>query len=118
MKKLLIVIAIAVAGLVVFNYATTGELALVPDLSLAEDERAVQRLEKQLEAAKKQFAQAHRTAAVGGVDTTADVEAARLGVSRIRRELDSLNDKLSSEAAKRRAEDLARAIEEFSEKLE
>jgi hypothetical protein len=117
MKKILIVLAVAVAGLVLYNYATTGELSLTPKFSQSEDERAVDDLEQQLDAAKKQFAQAHRSAAVGGIDTTADVAAASRAVKRIRRELDGLTERLSSDSAKRRADELSRAIEEFSQKL-
>jgi predicted negative regulator of RcsB-dependent stress response len=47
MKRLVVVIIIAVAGLVAYNYFTTGELKLVPSASLTQDEKEVKHLEDQ-----------------------------------------------------------------------
>jgi len=117
MKKLAGVIVIAVVALVGFNYATTGEFGLVPSFSKSEEERAVQELQERFAAAKKQFDQAYRTAAVAGIDTTSDADAALGSVRRIKRELASLRKKLSEDRAKRNADELARAVQEFENKL-
>ena len=113
MKKLVVVIALAVAGLVGFNYATTGELTIVPSFSMSDEERAVRDLQDVFAAAKKQLAQAYRTAAVGGVDTTGDADAAIQSAKQVKRELESLIKKLSEDKAKRKAENLAAAVREF-----
>ena len=113
MKKLVVLSAIAIAGLVGFNYATTGEITLVPTLSKSAEERAVQALQDDFAIARKQFAQAYRTAALGGIDTTGDADAALGEVKRIKRELDSLRKKLSEDRAKRKADDLVRSLREF-----
>jgi hypothetical protein len=117
MKKLVGVVAIAAVALVGFNYATTGELTLVPSFSKSEEERAVQELQDRFAAAKKQFDQAYRTAAVAGIDTTSDADAALGSIKRIKRDLASLRKKLSEDRAKRKADLLARAVREFDSKL-
>ena len=117
MKKLALVLVVAVAGLVAFNYSTTGEWTLTPSFSKSEEETAVQDLQQGFDAARKRFAQAHRAAAVGGIDTTADAEAAGRSVQSIKRELDSLRKTLSEERAKRQADELATAVREFLKDL-
>jgi hypothetical protein len=113
MKKIAVIIVIAVVGLVVFNYATTGELTLAPSFAKSEEERAVQELRDRFAAATKQFAQAYRAAGLGGIDTTADADAALGSVKAIKRELEALRKKLTEERAKRKADELARAVREF-----
>jgi hypothetical protein len=118
MKKLVGVIVIAIVGLVVFNYATTGEFAVVPSFSKSEEDRAVQELQDRFAVAKKQFNQAYRTAAVGGIDTTTDADSALSSIKRIKRELTSLRKKLSEERARRKADELAIAVQEFDKELQ
>ena len=117
MKKLAGIIVIAIVGLVGFNYATTGEFKLVPSFSKSDEERAVQALQEDFTVAKKQFDQAYRTAAVAGIDTTGDADAALGTVQLIKRQLASLREKLTEDRAKRDADELARAIQEFDNKL-
>ncbi len=117
MKKLAVVIVVAIVGLVAFNYVTTGELTLAPSFSSSKEERAAQDLQRAFAAAQKRFAQAYRTAAVGGIDTTADADAAIGSVRRIKRELDSLRKTLSEERAKRIADELAIAVRAFEKNL-
>ncbi len=117
MKKLAVVIVVAIVGLVAFNYATTGKLTLAPSFSKSEEERAVRDLQRDLAAAQKRYAQAYRTAAVGGIDTTADADAAIGSVKRIKRELESLRKTLSEDKAKRIAGELATAVKAFEKNL-
>ena len=117
MKKLVVVALVAIAGLVAFNYSTTGELTLAPSFSKSSEERAVLALQGDFAAAQKRYAQAHRSAAVGGIDTTADADAAIDSVKRIRRELESLRKKLSEEQAQSSAEELAAAVRAFEQNL-
>ena len=117
MKKLVVVVVVAIVGLVAFNYATTGELTLVPSFSKSEEERAVRDLQRGFAAAQKRYAQAYRSAAVGGIDTTADADAAIDSAKRIKRELESLRKKLSEERAKRIADELAIALRAFEKNL-
>jgi hypothetical protein len=117
-KKIVIVILVVVAGLITYNYVTTGELSVVPSFTLSEDERELNALEDRFNAAVKQYSQAGRAAGLSGMDTTADAEAARLGVQQISKELKSLQKRLSSESSIRRAENLIAAVRDFSDKLQ
>ena len=117
MKKLVVLVVVALVGLVGFNYATTGEFRLVPDFSKSDEELAVQELAERLDQAKQQFTQAHRMAATAGLDTTADVEAARKSVKRVQKELKSLREDLSEDKAARRAEELSAAVRSFAEEI-
>lgn len=114
MKKALIAVIVLVGGLVAYNYATTGELSLIPSFSLSAEEQQVKDLEDEFEAARKQYAQAGRTASVSGVDTTADVRAVQTAVARISRELESLQKHLSEETARQRAAALSAMLRQFA----
>ena len=117
MKKLVVVIVVAIVGLVAYNYATTGELAVVPSFSESEEERAVGDLQQSFDMAQKQYRQAHRAAAIGGVDTTADADSAIRSVKSTKHELESLSKTLSEKRAKRRAGELASELREFENSL-
>jgi phage-related tail protein len=117
MKKIIGVIVVLVAGLLAYNFVTTGKFSLVPSLTLSEDERALKALEDRFHAATRQYTQAARTAGMSGLDTTADGEAALRSVERIEKDLRALRKRLSSQPAIQRAEHLATAIKEFSAKL-
>ena len=117
MKKVAVLIVVAVAGLVVFNYATTGEFAVVPSFSKSEQEQKVADLQSDFAAAQQQYAQAYRTASVGGIDTTAEADAAIRGVRQVKRELASLQKTLSEDKARRRADELASSVRTFEQSL-
>lgn len=117
MKKLAIVIVVAIVGLLAFNYAKTGELTLTPSFSKSEQETAVRDLQREFSAAQKQFVQAYRTAGLSGMDTTAEADAAIQGVKRIKRELTKLRKTLSEEKAKRIASELATSVRTFEKNL-
>lgn len=115
-KGLLSLVVLAVAGLVAYNYATTGTIALVPQAVSSED-RALGDLAQSLEQAKQQYAQANRAAAVGGLDTTGDVEAAQASVRKIGADLTALEKRLKSPASVKHADELSRAVAEFARQL-
>ena len=117
MKKIVVVILVVVAGLITYNYVTTGKLSVVPSFTLSEDERELNALEDRFNADVKQYSQASRTAGLSGMDTTADAEAARISVREIGKELKPLQERLTTESATRRAENLSVAVREFSASL-
>ena len=117
MKKLAVVLVVAVVGLLGYNYATTGEIKLVPSFSKSAEEQAVLDLQEQFAAAQKQFAQAHRSAGMSGIDTSADAEAAIRSVKRTKRELNELRKTLTEDKAKQIAGDLAAAVQAFEKTL-
>jgi hypothetical protein len=118
MKKLIIVVAVVLGALVAYNYVTTGELKLLPGASLSAEEREVADLEKRFDAARKEAAQAHRAAGATGIDMTADVESVRRSIRSIRQALDDLNGRLTTDAARQKADRLARAIRDYSRELQ
>jgi len=117
MKKLVVVIVVALVGLVAFNYAKTGEFRLSPSFEKSVEEQAVQDLQDSFTAAKRQFAQAHRSAGLSGIDTSSDVSAAISSVKSTKRELEKLRRTLSEDKAKRRAGELADAVKDFERTL-
>ena len=117
MKKFVVFAEVVVAGLLAFVFVTTGELTLKPSFSKSEEERAVQDLQHDFDAMQKRFAQAYRAAAVGGIDTTSDADAAITSIKSIKRELETVRKKLSEEKAKRNADELASAILAFEKNL-
>jgi hypothetical protein len=117
MKKVALVVVFALAALVAYNFVTTGEIRLIPAFSQSEDERAVAALEDRFEHAKKQFAGAHRSAAVSGLDTTSDVEGARIAAKRIEKELRALRKRLTDERALDKADRLLEAVRAFNTQL-
>lgn len=118
MKKLLVLVAVVAVGLVVYNYATTGTVALLPpSLSMSADERAVADLEQRFEDARREVSQAGRGAGLTGMDMTGDADAAMRSVQLISNDLRELQSRLSSQPAKQKAETLAASIESYQRDL-
>jgi len=118
MKKFVVLIAVLAAGMLVYNYATTGTVSLLPpSMTMSEDERAVQELEQRFDDARQQYSQAGRTAGLSGLDTTGDADGALRSVQKIATELASLQQRLPSGPAKEKAETLAATIEDYSRSL-
>jgi len=117
MKRMLIAVVLAAAGIVAYNIATTGSASLVPWKGTSAEDRALRDLERRFEDAKAQFAQAHRAAAVGGVDTTSDAEATQAAVRLIERDLAALRKTLTEPSAVHHGEELSRAVEEFARRI-
>lgn len=113
MKNILIVLVLLAAGLVAFNYFTTGEVKLMPSYSKSEDEEALDRLRDRFQAAQAEFAQAHRSAGIVGLDTTAAADGAVRSVKQVEKELAALMKQPASERARKKAGDLSRAIATF-----
>ncbi|NIM01819.1 MAG: hypothetical protein GTN89_13535 [Acidobacteria bacterium] len=117
MKKLAAFAVVVVVGLLGYNYATTGEIKLVPSFSKSAEEQTVADLQERFEAAQRQFSQAHRTAGVSGIDTSTEADAAVDDIKRVKRDLDKVSKSLSEEKAKDMAADLSSTIEEFQRRL-
>lgn len=113
MKNLIVLVVIALAGLVAYNYFTTGEFKLIPSPSTSGEEVEVKRLEKQFREAQRMFMEGSRSASIAGIDTPADVVGAMREVERIWEELIALKVRLTSESAKTKAAQLLSDIETF-----
>ncbi len=113
MKKLVVLILIGVAGLVGYNYYTTGKLSLIPSSSISGEEQELKQLEKVFRKARNEIIQGSRAASITGLDAPADVTAAMREIERVERELISLKRRIAPESAKAKAERLLSEIKAF-----
>ena len=113
MTRIIILIIIAVAGLVAYNYFTTGEMSLIPSSALSEEEQEVKSLADSFREAQRQVRQAERTAAVSGIGNIDAVEGAINEIDQIESAIVTLKNSLTSASAMNEAERLEREIEEF-----
>ena len=118
MKKLVVLIAVLAAGMLIFNYATTGKISVLPpSMTMSDDERAVQALEERFDDARRQFSQAGRTAGLSGMDTTGDADGALRSVESIAKELEALQKRLPAGPAKEKADTLAASIQDYTRSM-
>jgi hypothetical protein len=89
-KKLLVLIVLALAVWVGVNYVRTGKVSLFP-VELSAEQREIQELEEELRSIDKQMAQAGRAAGLTGVDTSADVSGLMERKQRIQERLAELH---------------------------
>jgi len=118
MGKLIAVVLVVgalIGGYVVFISETPESFNLTPSFMLTAEEKQVRDLENRLQSVKRRYAQANRSAAIGGIDTTSDIEAARKHVAVIEKELKVLE--LPEGRAKAKATELMSAIQQFSGQL-
>jgi len=113
MSKFIMLIIIVVAGLVGYNYVTTGEISLMPSSALSEEEQAVKDMEDRFNKARRMVRQAERSAAVGGVAGVSMVGDDMREIEQIERELGIVIETLESDAAFDRAEQLEREIQVY-----
>lgn len=106
MKKLLTLAVLVAAGVFAYNYFINVEPASAA-------EREIDRLEERFEAAKRRFTQAGRSAAVGGLDTTAEIESARLEAERIDEELRRVMERVEGDQVRKKAKRLEQAVQQF-----
>jgi predicted negative regulator of RcsB-dependent stress response len=74
MKKLIVLVVLALVVWLGVNYARTGKLSLMPAASSPEEQH-LQELEAELKSIDSQIDQAGRAAGATGMDTTGDVSA-------------------------------------------
>jgi len=95
LKKLVLFLVLAAFALVAYNYVTTGRLALVPTASLSEEEQAINEMADQVRALVKNAAAAGRAAGLSGIDTTQEIEAARIQLQAIQTKAKELGKQAS-----------------------
>jgi len=106
MKKLILLA-------LVLSAAIFGYKSFINPAPAAADERVLADLERQFDSAARTMATATRSSGMSGMDTTADVEAARISARRIDAELQRIKPTLPSDAARRRAERLHETVRAF-----
>ncbi len=106
MKKLLLLVLVVAGGIVGYSYFLNVHPASADELVLVD-------LEHQFDSANQSMMQASRSAGVAGLDSTADVEAARIKVRHLESELQQLKPRLASDASRQRADRLEQKIRAF-----
>jgi len=86
MRKLVVLVLVALALWIGVNYLRTGRLSLVPGAGDPEAQR-LHDLEAELAAVQAQIDQAGRSAGLTGIDTTADVAALTAKKAQIEKEI-------------------------------
>ncbi len=90
MKRLLVLLLLAVAlGMLAYSYVTTGTLSLLPG-TRSEDDRALAALERQLDGARHRQAQAQRMAGAGGIDASKEFAEASQEAERLEQAIAAL----------------------------
>ena len=113
MTRIVVLIIVAAAGFIAYNYFTTGEMSLIPSSTLSQEEQEVKNLADSFSEAQRQVRQAERTAAVSGVGNLDAVEDAINEIDQIESDIVTLKSSLQSASVMKEAERLEREIEEF-----
>ena len=116
MKRVILVVLLAVGALMTYNYTKSGKFTLLPPGPVTGEEQELRRLEKDFDTASKEFNQALRSAGLGGLDTTSDAEAAMNEVRRIERRLNDLEPRLVRSDLRKDASRLRYRVTEFKRK--
>ena len=113
MTRIIMLIIIAAAGLIAYNYFTTGEMSLIPSSTLSEEEQDVKSLADSFHEARRMVRQAERAAAFGGIGNIDIVEDEINEIDQIESALVTLKSHLKSASAMKAAEQLELEIEKF-----
>ncbi len=107
MRKLIGLVLVVAAVAIGANYLLKGGL---PD---SDEERTLAMLERDYRALEDRVTEAQRSAALTGMDTTSDVEAAIAELDELDRKLTALEAKLEADVARERARKLHQQVEDF-----
>ena len=110
MRKVAFVVALLVAGFVVYNYMSPG------DGPVSGDQARLEELEYRFGEARKMMSSAGRSAGLAGIDTSSDAESARLEIDRILESVQKLARE-ADESVRPRAERLEKTIREYKNQL-
>lgn len=106
MKKLSIIILIALAGFFAYDYFQTP---------LTEEEQELNELKNDFKEAVSLTKQAERSSALGGIDSTGSFETGVERVKDLKYKLEEFIEEIEDEKILRKAQDLAEKISEFLE---
>ncbi|MCD4749350.1 MAG: hypothetical protein K8R59_08245 [Thermoanaerobaculales bacterium] len=113
MKTFLAIIIVAVVCLVVFNYLTTGEFKLIPSSNVSPEEVELMRLSDEFDALEREYRQAGRGAAFGGVDTTGDVSSIFSEMDEIEKKVKKIAKEGSTMEVRGKAKKVLEGITQF-----
>ncbi len=110
MKNIILLVIIIGAAFIAFNYFQSSGGAM------PEDEKEIARVEENFDGLAKNFKQAIKSTAVGGLDTTSELDAMLIELERIEKEVKSLEQTAESQTAKDRLNGLKKKITGFKNK--
>jgi Tfp pilus assembly protein PilX len=93
MKKLIVLVILALVVWLGVNYARTGKLSLMPASNSPEEQR-LHDLEAELKSVESQIDQAGRAAGATGMDTTGDVSALMVRKDKLVKEIEEARSKV------------------------
>ncbi|MCX6556160.1 MAG: hypothetical protein NTW95_01810 [Candidatus Aminicenantes bacterium] len=105
MKKLVILILLVAAGYFAYQKFVVG--------GMSDEQKQVQALADEFQAARQRMGQAERAAAVGGLDMTSDADDAMHAVGLLQEKLQALQEKLTEDKAIAMAEKLSGELSAF-----
>jgi hypothetical protein len=105
MKKLFILILVVAAGYFAYQKFVVN--------NLSDEQKQVQAIADEFSAVKQQMVQSERTAAVGGIDTTSDIDSGMQAAGSLLEKLQALQGKLTEDKAIAMAEKLAGELSAF-----
>jgi hypothetical protein len=115
MRVLLAAMVLALAGLVAYNYVTSGELRVIPARA-SSDELDLRRLQQRFDDARRELSEAARNAGKAGDDVAARTEAARRKLTEVKRDLDALLGKMQA-GAKGTSKKVQRGVQDKAKRL-
>jgi hypothetical protein len=105
MKKLIVLILVLAAGYFAYQKFIVG--------SLSDEQKQVQAIADEFQAARQRMGQAERAASVGGLDTTSDADDVMHLAGSLLEKLQALQEKLTEDKALAMAEKLAGELSAF-----
>jgi len=93
MKKLMVLVIVALVVWLGVNYARTGKLSLMPASGSPEEQRLAD-LEAELKSVESQIDQAGRAAGATGMDTTGDVGALMARKEKLQKQIEEARAKV------------------------
>ena len=105
MKKLLVLILVVAAGYFAYQKFVVN--------NLSEEQKQIQAIADEFQAARQRMGQAERAAAVGGVDTTSDADDVMHIAASLLEKLEALQEKLTEDKAIDMAEKLSTELKTY-----
>ena len=114
LKRILVFVVVVFLIAVAYNLIAGGGRS---SSSRSPEEQQLARLVDDFRRVQAKFREANSAAGLGGVDMTAEIDAAYNGTARIEAELTMLKSRLQSDSAKEKAEQLLQSIAAFKRSL-
>jgi len=108
MKKVIVLILVAVAGVLVFQKIAKGRAG---SSGHSPEQQIIRSFDDRIDAAGRQIAQASRSSSLSGLDTSSGVESALRDLERLESEIQALKGKTTSEEIRLECDRLMKKVE-------